>query len=457
MGERDLDPGPPRSSTTGPRPSTCAPATRTRCSRRCSPATASTSSSRAGPRSPPRSCGPAWSTRSWRTSRRCCSAPGPHAVADLGIGTIGDALHLSVDDVPSSPARQDRRRRGHQCPPHDDSPKGSSLMFTGIVEELGTVAAIEDQGDAVRLTVRAEHRARGRRRSVTRSPSTAAASPSHAVDDGVWTADVMQETLDKTSLRRRSRSATGSTSSGPPRSPPGSGGHLVQGHVDGVGEILQRQPSDHWERRHRLAADAPRAVPRRQGLDHRRRRQPHRGRGRAEDQFTVSLIPETLARTTLGARAVGGPRQPRGRRHRQARGHAGPRLHSTEYWRPTHRRTAMIDWLLHGTIPVAGGELLAREVVGNLFGLASAILGMQAFRLGVAGGHHRQRAALHGLRHRRAQRRHRRPALGPGRTAGLLHRGLALRLVDAGASPVPPAVPRTAEPSPRGGPPDASG
>ncbi|HEX6151243.1 nicotinamide mononucleotide transporter family protein [Nocardioides sp.] len=49
----------------------------------------------------------------------------------------------------------------------------------------------------------------------------------------------------------------------------------------------------------------------------------------------------------------------------------------------------MIDWLLHGTIPVAGGELLAREVVGNLFGLASAILGMKrlvwAWPVGVVG------------------------------------------------------------------------
>jgi nicotinamide mononucleotide transporter len=49
----------------------------------------------------------------------------------------------------------------------------------------------------------------------------------------------------------------------------------------------------------------------------------------------------------------------------------------------------MIDWLLHGTIPVAGGELLAREVVGNLFGLASALLGMKrlvwAWPVGVVG------------------------------------------------------------------------
>jgi nicotinamide mononucleotide transporter len=49
----------------------------------------------------------------------------------------------------------------------------------------------------------------------------------------------------------------------------------------------------------------------------------------------------------------------------------------------------MLDWLLHGTIPVPGGSLLAREVVGNLFGLASALLGMRrlvwAWPIGLVG------------------------------------------------------------------------
>ena len=48
-------------------------------------------------------------------------------------------------------------------------------MFTGIVEELGTVAAVEDQGDALRLTIRAGTSLERRRRWATRSPSTAAA------------------------------------------------------------------------------------------------------------------------------------------------------------------------------------------------------------------------------------------------------------------------------------------
>ena len=48
-------------------------------------------------------------------------------------------------------------------------------MFTGIVEELGTVEAVEDQGDAVRLTIRGRAPCSRTPGSATRSPSTAAA------------------------------------------------------------------------------------------------------------------------------------------------------------------------------------------------------------------------------------------------------------------------------------------
>jgi len=175
-------------------------------------------------------------------------------------------------------------------------------MFTGIVEELGTVAAVEDQGDAVRLSIRAttvlEDTGLGDSIAVNGCCLTVT-----DVTDGVWTADVMQETLEKTSLRGAApgdrvnleRAATLSTRLG---------GHLVQGHVDGVGEVLERSPSEHWElvTVSLPAGLAPYLV----------------DKGSVtvdgvsltvvaahDDRFTVSLIPETLARTTLGSRAVG--------------------------------------------------------------------------------------------------------------------------------------------------------
>src|ERR1700741_2584518 len=118
-------------------------------------------------------------------------------------------------------------------------------MFTGIVEELGTVESVEHQGDAIRLTVRAGtvlgDAKLGDSISVNGCCLTVAAR-----GDDTWTADVMQETLDKTSLYgvrpgdrvNLERAVTAGTRLG---------GHIVQGHVDGVGTVVRRTPSEHWE------------------------------------------------------------------------------------------------------------------------------------------------------------------------------------------------------------------
>jgi len=72
-------------------------------------------------------------------------------------------------------------------------------MFTGIVEELGTVAAIEDQGDAIRLTVRARAALEGTGLGDSICVNGCCLTVA-SVEGDTWTADVMQETLDKTSL-----------------------------------------------------------------------------------------------------------------------------------------------------------------------------------------------------------------------------------------------------------------
>lgn len=176
-------------------------------------------------------------------------------------------------------------------------------MFTGIVEELGTVAAVEDQGDAVRL-------------SVTSPLVLEDASPGDSIavngccltvvehDGTTWTADVMQETLDKTSLHgvqpgdrvNLERAVTADKRLG---------GHIVQGHVDGVGRVVSRAPSEHWDV---VTIALPEPGMTRYLVD----------KGSitvdgvsltvveaGDDAFTVSLIPETLARTTLGSRQPG--------------------------------------------------------------------------------------------------------------------------------------------------------
>lgn len=175
-------------------------------------------------------------------------------------------------------------------------------MFTGIVEELGTVASVEDQGDAIRLTVRAttvlEDAALGDSIAVNGCCLTVAER-----DGDTWTADVMQETLDKTSLYgvqpgdtvNLERAVTAHTRLG---------GHIVQGHVDGVGTVLSRTPSEHWEVVEislpagltRYLVDKGSITVDGVSLTVVEAR---------DDSFTVSLIPETLARTTLGSRQPG--------------------------------------------------------------------------------------------------------------------------------------------------------
>lgn len=175
-------------------------------------------------------------------------------------------------------------------------------MFTGIVEELGTVEALVDQGDAVRLTVRGpivtEDAALGDSIAVNGCCLTVATR-----DGETFTADVMRETLAKTSLGsfesgtrvNLERAVTPATRLG---------GHIVQGHVDGTGAVLRRTPSEHWELVEiSLPADLERYLVAKGSIT-------VDGISLTvvevtPDSFSVSLIPETLARTTLGFKQPG--------------------------------------------------------------------------------------------------------------------------------------------------------
>ncbi|KRE62688.1 riboflavin synthase [Nostocoides sp. Soil756] len=177
-------------------------------------------------------------------------------------------------------------------------------MFTGIVEELGTVVALESATDSARLTIRGP--------LVT---SDAAHGASIAVNgvcltvvthgDGEFSVDVMAETLARSSLGalvpgapvnlERAMAASGRF-----------GGHVVQGHVDGTGTVIARTPGEQWEvvevslppelapyvvEKGSITVDGVSLTVVDAG----------------ESSFTVSLIPTTLALTTLGTKAVGDP------------------------------------------------------------------------------------------------------------------------------------------------------
>jgi riboflavin synthase len=177
-------------------------------------------------------------------------------------------------------------------------------MFTGIVEELGVVEALEDQGDAVRLTVRGPHVTQDARLGDSVAVNGCCLTVADREGE-TFTADVMRETLDKTSLgalqpggRVNLERAVTATSR--------LGGHIVQGHVDGTGSVVRREASEHWELVEvSLPPDLARyLVPKGSvTVDGVSLTVVDVG----DESFTVSLIPETLARTTLGHREPGDP------------------------------------------------------------------------------------------------------------------------------------------------------
>jgi riboflavin synthase len=178
-------------------------------------------------------------------------------------------------------------------------------MFTGLVADLGTVAAVEATDDGVRLTVRtplAAELATGDSVAVNGVCLTATALDG----GGAFSADVMHETLDRSSLAAAAVGRLVNVEL-PLRASDRLGGHVVQGHVDGVGRVagieedgfarrVRVEPEDEGLLRYvvekgSIAVDGVSLTV--AALD--------------ERGFEVSLIPETLDRTTLGSAAPGDP------------------------------------------------------------------------------------------------------------------------------------------------------
>lgn len=178
-------------------------------------------------------------------------------------------------------------------------------MFTGIVEELGEVVGKENLGDAARLVIRGPIVTSDAGHGDSISVNGVCLTVVDVLADGSFSADVMDETLNRSSLRgvdvgarvNLERAAAISSRLG---------GHIVQGHVDGTGEVISRTPSEHWTVvRIALPAALSRYVV-------------HKGSITVDgvsltvsalgpDWFEVSLIPTTLDLTTLGRAEVGTP------------------------------------------------------------------------------------------------------------------------------------------------------
>ncbi|MFT4210240.1 MAG: riboflavin synthase [Microbacterium sp.] len=180
-------------------------------------------------------------------------------------------------------------------------------MFTGIIEEIGTVTAVTPSGDGVRLTVQAE---------------TAVSDAGHGdsiaisgvcltvIEQGAdwFTADVMRETLERATTGALAAGSTVNVERA--MSPHGRlGGHIVQGHVDGTGRVLEVRPGAQWQVvRVSLPAElAPLVVEKGSitvdGVSLTVSAVSPADAG--SHWFEISLIPETLTATTLGGRVVG--------------------------------------------------------------------------------------------------------------------------------------------------------
>ncbi len=178
-------------------------------------------------------------------------------------------------------------------------------MFTGIVEELGEVLEVEHLPEAARLTVRGPLVAADARDGDSIAVNGVCLTAVAVTAQG-FGADVMAETL--------RRSTLGDLQPGdrvnlerPMRADGRFGGHIVQGHVDGVGTVRDRREGGTWEVvRIGLPAALSRYVVQKGSIT-------VDGvsltvvdvQDGADPTFTVSLIPTTLAMTTLGGRAVG--------------------------------------------------------------------------------------------------------------------------------------------------------
>ncbi|WHU49595.1 riboflavin synthase [Gordonia sp. L191] len=194
-------------------------------------------------------------------------------------------------------------------------------MFTGIVEELGTIVGRDDLADAARLTIRGP-----------RVTSDAGFGDSIAVngvcltvvefDDQQFTVDVMAETLRRSSLDRLGPGSSVNLERAM-RADGRFGGHIVQGHVDGTGTVVAITPSQNWTvvrigvdprlsrylvEKGSITVDGVSLTVSAIGAGSEASGPGDIGAGSEAsdgDWFEISLIPTTLQETNLGSASVG--------------------------------------------------------------------------------------------------------------------------------------------------------
>ena len=175
-------------------------------------------------------------------------------------------------------------------------------MFTGLVQELGTVAALEQQADALRLSIRAPQTVSDARLGDSIAINGVCLTIAE-LDGDIFFADEMQESLDRTGLGQLVEGARVNVE---PALLPTTrlGGHMMQGHVDGTARLVSRERSQHWDvLRFSLPRDLARYVVEKGSIAVNGTSLTVSAVGK--DWFEVSLIPTTLRETTHGESKVG--------------------------------------------------------------------------------------------------------------------------------------------------------
>lgn len=187
--------------------------------------------------------------------------------------------------------------------PRQDARLGA--VFTGIVEELGEIVGKDDLGDSARFVIRGPVVTADARHGDSIAVNGVCLTVVEIMPDGQFSADVMAETLKRSSLAavdvgsavNLERAAAVDSRLG---------GHIVQGHVDGTGHVVSRTLSEHWEVvRIALPPELSRYVVEKGSITVDGISLTVSALG--DDWFEVSLIPTTLALTTLGRAPVGAP------------------------------------------------------------------------------------------------------------------------------------------------------
>ncbi len=179
-------------------------------------------------------------------------------------------------------------------------------MFTGLVQDLGEVTSVDETGDGVRLAVRSRLASELHEGDSIAVNGVCLTAVGVASGDGVvFGADVMLETLRRSSLAGLAAGGRVNLEL-PLRASDRLGGHVVQGHVDGVGTVRATR-DDGFARIVEISADPDllRYVVEKGSIAVDGISLTVSAIG--EDCFAVSLIPETIERTTLGAAEPGRP------------------------------------------------------------------------------------------------------------------------------------------------------